>query len=115
MNQRGPISRHGPQVESRVSWRDLPRHDSTRGCVRFLADGRSHRLRAGDEFVNLRVLRHQPARHRACRNTARGDPAIVSYHTLSKTPSDSSTVLGYPRSPEVPSAEMINGSDQFRP
>lgn len=32
--------------------------------------------------------------HRACRNCARGDPASNSYHTVSNSPSASSTVDG---------------------
>src|SRR5450759_1386816 len=31
MKRRGPLSRHGPQAESRVSRRDLPRHVMNRG------------------------------------------------------------------------------------
>ena len=56
-----------------------------------------------------------PNFHLACRSTARLDPAIASYHTLTKVPSSNCTVLGYPKSPPAPSPDTTIGSDQVRP
>src|SRR5262245_29267694 len=53
---------------------------------------------------------------RACRKTARPRGSrISSYHAVNSEPPSSSTVEGYPRSPPIPSSEMVSASDHVLP
>ena len=53
--------------------------------------------------------------HLACRNTAFEAFLGSSYQTVTNVPSFNCMVLGYPRSTEAPSSEIVLGADHLRP